>query len=184
MTPVPGWQPLLDAIAAADDPRVRHALQLVADHVVAEVAGDVEGVLATLSDEPGYTVWGSSDSVGPVGRSAVRTFYEALVGSGKNRLDYVLTRVVADAGAVVTEGDFHHVFPGAALAGRVAADVLPDRWYHVAYRALVVWVVGPDGRLSGEDIYAGEAPRVIREISPEELPHLGPATRAAAGAHP
>ncbi|MGQ0464166.1 MAG: nuclear transport factor 2 family protein [Sporichthyaceae bacterium] len=174
----PGWQPLLDAIEAASDPTVRHALQLVADHVVAEVAGDVDGIMATMSADPVYTVWGSSDSVGPVGRDAVRSFYDAMVGTGKNRLDYALTRVVADARAVVTEGDFHHVFSGDVLAGRVEGAE-PGRWYHVAFRALVVWVVGPDGRLSGEDIYAGERPRVIREIEPDELPHLGPATRMA-----
>jgi hypothetical protein len=173
----PGWQMLLDAIETCDDPRTRHCLQLVADHIVAEVAGDIDGVLATLAADPIYTIWGASNSKAPVGGAAVREFYEQLVGSGKNRLDYVLTRVVADRQAVVTEGDFHHVFPGEALAGRVDG-VEPGRWYHVAYRALVVWVVGDGDRISGEDIYSGEVPRVIREISPAELAHLGPADRA------
>lgn len=170
----PGWQLLLDARAAATDERTRHALDLVARHVVAEVAGDVEGVLATLVPEPTYRIWGASSSQGPAGAEQVRGFYDDLVGSGKNRLDYVLTRVVADPDAVVTEGAFHHVYEGSRLAGRVEGDVQPGHWYHVAYQALVVWPVGREGLLLGEEIYAGEAPRVLRRIEPDELPHLGP----------
>lgn len=174
----PGWQPLLDAIAATTDDRVRHALQHVADHVVAEVAGDIDSVLATLVPEPSYRIWGASDSTGPVGSTQVRAFYDNLVGTGKNRLDYELTRVVADASAVVTEGRFHHVFDGASLLGRINADVRPEGWYHVAYQALVVWPIdSASGLLAGEDIYAGEPPVMIREIDPADLPHLGPAGR-------
>jgi hypothetical protein len=175
----PGWQPLVDAIQAATDDRVRHALQLVADHVVAEVAGDIDGVLATLVPEPIYRIWGASSSRGPVGAEQVRGFYADLVGSGKNRLDYEIARVVADPTAVVTEGRFHHVFDGASLVGRVAAEVEVGRWYHVAYQALIVWPVDPtSGLLAGEDIYSGETPTVLREIAPDELAHLGPVARA------
>jgi hypothetical protein len=179
---VPGWQPLLDAIDTAGDDRIRHALELVGRHVVAEVAGDIDGVLATLVPEPVYRVWGASSSAGPVGADQVRGFYESLVGSGKNRLDYVLTRVVADATSVVTEGEFHHVYEGSTIVGRVQVvdgqEPQPGHWYHVAYQCLVVWPVSDDGLLLGEDIYAGDAPRVVAEIQPEELSQLGPVGRS------
>ncbi len=174
----PGRQPLVDAIEAATDDRIRHALHLVADHVVAEVAGDIDGVLATLVPEPVYRIWGASSSRGPIGADQVRGFYDDLVGSGKNRLDYEITRVVADPTAVVTEGRFHHVFDGASLLGRVTTEVEAGRWYHVAYQALIVWPVdAATGLLAGEDIYSGEAPEVVREIQPDELRHLGPTSR-------
>ncbi|MDP9183249.1 MAG: nuclear transport factor 2 family protein [Actinomycetota bacterium] len=173
----PGWQPLIDARDACADPATRQALDLVARHVVAEVAGDIEGVLATLVAEPTYRIWGASSSAGPVGAEQVRRFYDDLVGSGKNRLDYVLTRVVADRTAVVTEGAFHHVYDGRALAGKVAEHVVPGSWYHVAYQALVVWPVSEGGLLLGEDIYAGEPARVLGRIEPDELAHLGPTRR-------
>jgi hypothetical protein len=179
---VPGWQPLVDAIDAAGDDRIRHALELVARHVVAEVAGDIDGVLATLVAEPVYHVWGASSSVGPVGSDEVRRFYESLVGSGKNRLDYVLTRVVADARSVVTEGEFHHVYEGSTIAGRVQVtdgeEPQPGHWYHVAYQCLVVWPVSDHGLLLGEELYAGEIPRIVAEIGPQELSQLGPAGRS------
>jgi hypothetical protein len=119
MSTVAGRQPLMDALAAAEEPRIRHGLQLVADHVVAEVAGDLAGVLATSVAEPVYTIWGASGSQGPVGAAAVRQFYVDLICSGKNRLAYVLSRVVADPTAVVTAGEFHQVFDGASLSARL-----------------------------------------------------------------
>jgi hypothetical protein len=171
----PGWQPLLDAIDAATDARVRHALALVARHVVAEVNGDIEGVLATLVPSPTYRFWGVGTSRSVLdGAGGVRGFYDTLVGTGKNRLDYVLSRVVADAGTVVTEGVIHHVLDGADLTGRVSTPVEAGHWYHVTYQSLIVWPIDPaTGLLTGEEVYLGEEHQVVREIAPAELPHLG-----------
>lgn len=171
----PGWQPLLDAIDAASDPATKHALQLVAEHVAAEVEGDIPRVLATLVPSPTYRFWGVGTNRSVLeGAGQVRGFYDTLVGSGKNRLDYVLSRVVADASTVVTEGVIHHVLDGADLLGRVSTPVAPGRWYHVTYQSLIVWPIDPaTGLLTGEEVYLGEDHTVVREITPHELPHLG-----------
>ena len=175
----PGWQPLLDAIDAATDERVRHALSVVARHVDAEVEGDIEGVLATLAPNPTYRFWGVGTNRSVLdGTAQVRGFYDALCGSGKNRLDYVLSRVVADAATVVTEGVIHHVLDGADLIGRVSTPVEPGHWYHVTYQSLIVWPIDSEtGLLTGEEVYLGEDHTVVREITPGELPHLGRASR-------
>lgn len=174
----PGWQPLLDAIEVATDDRTRHALQLVAEHVVAEVEGDVERLLKTLVPEPTYRFWGAGGRPGFHGEQGVRAFYDHLIGTGKNRLDYVLDRVVADAATVVTDGVIHHVLDGADLVGRVSTEIEAGHWYHVTYRSLIVWPIDPaSGLLTGEEVHLGEDHQVVREIYPEELPHLGLATR-------
>ncbi|HVW32327.1 MAG TPA: nuclear transport factor 2 family protein [Acidimicrobiia bacterium] len=173
---------LAAAVAAATDPVHRRNLEVVLRHITCEVAGDIEGVLATLVPEPTYRIWGASSSPGPRGGAEVRAFYEGLVASGKNRLEYRVSKVVVDDRNVVTEGEFHFVYPGTALAGRHAAHgeaVDPDGWYHVAYQALVVWPVDAgSGLLEGEDIYAGEVPRILARVGPGELAHLGPVSRA------
>jgi hypothetical protein len=171
----PGWQPLLNAIDSATDPGVKHALQMVAEHVVAEVEGDIDRVLATLVPSPIYRFWGVGTNRSALdGPGQVRGFYDTLVGSGKNRLDYVLSRVVADASTVITEGVIHHVLDGADLLGRVSTPVAPGRWYHVTYQSLIVWPIDPaTGLLTGEEVYLGEEHSVVREIAPAELPHLG-----------
>lgn len=180
-----GWQPLLDRIDEETNPLVRRNLEVVAAHVVAEVAGDMDALMATLVDEPAYTVWGSSDSVGPEGHAEVVRWYERLNAAGRNRLDYLIYRVIADEHCVVTEGDFHYAIDGKQLgAGRTEAGdaIAPGVYYLVTHRVTVLWPIDRSGRIEGENIYAGERHRVIRRLSAGELPHLGPRERAGAGA--
>jgi hypothetical protein len=59
-------------------------------------------------------VWGASDSVGPDGHDEVVKWCQALVSGGRNRLDYVLHRVVVDEHTLVT-GDFQYAFLGHEL---------------------------------------------------------------------
>lgn len=180
----PGWQPLVDRIAVETDPIRRRNLEVVARHVVEEVAGNLPALMATLVPEPEYTVWGATDSVGPKGHDAVISWYEALKASGRNRLDYVLHRVVADEHSVVTEGDFHYAIAGTDLTDVSAAEsgeaVTPDGWYLVTHRSLVVWPVNEWGLIEGEHIYAGEYKRVRRALKPGEMPNLGSEQRSRA----
>jgi hypothetical protein len=61
----PGWQLLLDRIESETDPVRRANLEVIARHVVEEVAGNMPALMATLVPDPHYSVWGASDSVGP-----------------------------------------------------------------------------------------------------------------------
>lgn len=178
--PIPGWQPLLDRIASEPDPVRRRNLEAVARHVVEEVAGNLPALMATLAPQPTYTVWGASDSVGPNGRDEVLHWYEELVASGRNRLDYVLHRVVVDEYAVVTEGDFHYAFDGHELDSSQRTEagepITADKRYLVVHRAVVLWPIRSDGLIEGEHIYAGERHRVVRALLEDERPDLGKAS--------
>lgn len=178
----PGWQPLLDRIAAETDPIRRRNLEVVARHVVEEVAGNMPALMATLVPDPEYQVWGATDSVGPTGYDEVVQWYLDLQAADLNRLDYVIHRVVVDEFCVVTEGDFQYAILGRDLAGaaRTEADeeIRPDDYHLVSHRATVLWPITPDGLIEGEHIYAGERHRIQRRLAPGELPHLGPAHRA------
>ncbi|MBA4857491.1 nuclear transport factor 2 family protein [Nocardia farcinica] len=183
----PGWQPLLDRMTAEPDPRRRANLEVVARHVVEEVAGNLPALMATLVPEPEYTVWGASDSTGPSGHDQVVQWYRRLQAAGRNRLDYRIVRVVADENCVVTEGDFQYAIAGRDLdATRTEAgeDVRPDDYHLVSHRATVLWPISPDGLIEGEHIYSGERHRVLRRLAPGELPHLGPAHRAQSDLNP
>jgi len=173
---VPGWQPLLDRIASEQDPIRRRNLEVVGRHVVEEVAGNLPALLATLVPEPKYTIWGASDSLGPNGHDEVLAWYQALVSSGRNRLDYVLHRVVVDEQTVVTEGDFHYAFAGSELdvqTTEAGEPVTPEARYLVTHRAVVLWPVNGEGLIEGEHIYAGERHRVRRALHDDERPELG-----------
>lgn len=172
------WSLLARRVVEEPDPRRRANLAVVARHVEAEVRGDLPALMSTLVAEPVYRIWGASASAGPCGHREVVAHYEAMLPSGKNRLEFEVTRVVADDRSVVTEGTFRHAYRGSTLAARAgSADVEPARWYLVEYRCLVVWPISADGLIEGEDIYAGEAPRIVRSLEAGECPHLGPVDR-------
>lgn len=177
---IPGWQPLLDRMAEEKNPATKAHLEIVARHVIEEVAGNTSALMATLVPEPHYTVWGASESTGPSGYAAVVDWYHRLQAAGRNRLDYVIRRVVADERCVVTEGDFQYAIAGREL-GVAAAEsgepVDPDSYYLVTHRTTVFWPISPDGLIEGEDLYAGERHRVIRRLGDHEQLHLGPLER-------
>ena len=175
-----GVQTLETAIAEATDPVIGRNLRAVAEHIDAEVAGDLDRLMATLVPEPVYHIWGASKSVGPQGFDQVQDNYRALIRSGKNRLAYDVTRVVADTSCVVTEGHFRLAYPGAVLPATALSTgepILDDHWYLVEYKCVVLWPMDTDGRILGEELYAGEAPRVLRHLDDGELPNLGPRGR-------
>lgn len=179
---VPGWQPLLDRLAAESDPVRKRNLEVVARHVVEEVAGNMPALMDTLVPEPEYVVWGATDSVGPTGRAEVTDWYERLQRAGRNRLDYVIHRVVVDEHCVVTEGDFQYAIAGRDLPGVTTTEageaITPDGYHLVAHRTTVLWPVDENGLIEGEHIYAGERHRVLRRLDDGEMPHLGPEERA------
>ena len=171
---------LESAIAAATDPVIRRNLRSVAEHIDAEVAGDLDRLMGTMVREPVYHIWGASKSVGPQGFNEVRDNYRALVRSGKNRLVYDVTRVVADTECVVTEGHFRLAYPGAVLPSTTLSTgepILDDHWYLVEYKCVVLWPVDSSGHILGEELYAGEVPRVVQHLEDGEHPNLGPRGR-------
>ena len=178
----PGWQPLLDRIESERDPVRKSNLEIVARHVVEEVAGNMPALMATLVPDPHYSVWGASDSKGPTGYDEVVDWYRRLQAAGRNRLDYIIRRVVVDESCVVTEGDFHYAIRGRDLGGVGHTEsgevVEPETFYLVTHRTTVLWPISPDGLIQGEDIYSGERHRVIQPLADGESPHLGPVQRS------
>ena len=170
------WRLLAERIEREENPRARANLAQVARHVEEEVRGDVPALMATLTPQPMYFFGGASSSLGPQGYAAVKAHYEALNATGKNRLEFEVTRVVADDETVVTEGVFRHAYSGQTLIDADLGDesVEPGDWYLTEYRALVVWRISPEGLIEGEDIYTGERPRVLSRLARGERSHLGP----------
>ena len=175
------WRLLAERITRETDPRVRANLEIVARHVALEVSGDVEALMKTLVPEPEYRYFGVGFPA-PKGYAEVKASYEVGVEYGTNRLEFELCRVVADAGAVVTEGTFRQAYTGALLqqmGTSYESPVDPDGWYLAEYAAIVVWPIDEGGLIMGENVYFGEKARVVKALAPGEMPHLGPVRRSA-----
>lgn len=173
------WRLLTERLAAETDPVRRRNLEVVARHVVAEVAGDLKALERTLVTDPRYTFWGGDSPRRLGSMEDVRDFYVNNMRVGKSRLAFDVTRVLVDKCTVVTEGVFRHVVEGRFLPGRTLPDggpLDPQTSYLTAYQAIVVWPISPEGLIEGEEIYLGEPHQVQRAVTPDEFPHLGRAT--------
>lgn len=166
-----GAQAIEARLARTTDPRQRGMLEVLCDHIRAEASLDLDGLMATLVDEPAYHLWGSGRDTGPKGRDAVVAYYTGLVTSKRGVLEYDIERIVLDDETIVTEGFIRAFQPGDVA--RAFGYAVPDESAHylVRYRALVIWPFDADGtKLLGEDGYAGIDPEDFQSVEFAELP--------------
>jgi len=157
------WLAVEARMESETNPRVRANLEQVRDHMRAEIQGDHAALMATLTDEPRYHMWGTPVESGPKGWENVSVFYEGMIASGGNRFHFEVDRIVADEHAVVTEGRMRSLMPGAALkaSGVEAVGGYPvdeGERYVAEWQILTVWPIDDDGKIIGEDIYFGSNP--------------------------
>ena len=143
------WRNLEERLARTDNPRHRQMLQTVIDHAKAEANGDVDGLMATLCDDPQYHFWSGGNDWGPKGKEAVRAYYEDFVASGAGFFESYKTRIVVDDDNVVTESVMRQLVPGrvAQQRGYTIPDVDAHLRRHRARRDLLAVrrVVHADG---------------------------------------
>ena len=80
------------------DPRVRRTPDAARGHEVVESAGDIDGLLATLSTTCTITRTGAPiRSTSSQATGGVRAFYERFIASGAGRLQLDIDRLIATA---------------------------------------------------------------------------------------
>jgi hypothetical protein len=160
-------------IAATANPRHRALLQNFREHLVAELAGDVDAIMETQCASPQYHFYGSgAGDFGPKGFDAVRGFYQNIFALGYNKLRYDIDRFIIDDGGLFHEGQMHIVFPGSALrAMGLPCDDLSGN-YVFSYRQAAIFHYDERGVCTGEDTYS-DGP-----LTPERLRKLTPAEEA------
>lgn len=174
-------KPLDERIAETKNPRHLAILRNFREHLLAEIAADVDAIMKTQCAEPRYHFYGAGrGDTGPKGQKQVRAFYQHIFDSGYNKLRYVADRFVVDDRALFHEGQMDIVFPGRALqAMGVPVDDL-DAKYVFSYRQAAIFHYDENGVCTGEDTYSDGTltPDRIRKLTPEEeatLPGVLPA---------
>jgi len=169
------WRKVEERLKTETGARRRRNLETVLAHMKAETAGDLDGLMATITKqhEPHYHAYGTDDPVlNPRGRAAVRQFYTAFVASGAVKLELDVDRLVVDDDAVITEGLMKIAYPGnlLRLMGHAVSD--PDAFYLFRTRMCVVWPMDEDGLVIGEDTYSegdGFAGIAERKLGPGDI---------------
>ena len=149
------WAAVEDRLATETDPVLRRNLEVVLQHMKAEAAGDIDGLLETLSPNPSYHAYGGDDASSPQGRDGVRKFYEDFIASGATKLQFDIDRLVVDKACVLTEGVMRMAWPGATLAARGIPVDDVNAYYLYEARMATLWPFDENGLATGEDTYTG-----------------------------
>jgi hypothetical protein len=171
------WKLVEEKVDAENDPTVRRNLELVLEHMKAEAKGDIEGVVATLTQSPRYLAHDVPDveAMNPHGsKDAIRTFYDlTIIQTGAHQLELNCDRVVADRDSVMTEGLMRMAYPGRTLAAMGIEVDDPEAYYLYETRMSVVWPVDhAEGKLIGEETYTGSdgfAGIADRKLDPKDI---------------
>jgi ketosteroid isomerase-like protein len=171
--PTRTWSAVEARLATETDSKRRRNLEIVLEHMKAEAAGDLDGLMATVSEHAAYHAYGTTErAMNPVGKDEVRTFYENFIASGATRLQFEVDRLVVDDDCVLTEGLMRMAYPGRTLAARGTAVGDPDAYYLYETRMAVLWPFDADGLIIGEDTYTGVdgfAGIAARPLRPEDI---------------
>jgi hypothetical protein len=152
----------------------RHLLMLnrLLQHAMGEAKLDLDLVMSTLCPNPRYIAWGAPADMSPVGREAVRAFYEdTIVKGGQAFLELDMDRVVVDDETIVTEGDFRAIYHGADAATRGFPADDPTAFYLLKLRMLIVWPFDAEGFIIGEESYSAiTTPDFFTKLEASQVP--------------
>jgi hypothetical protein len=159
-------------IAKTTNPRHLLMLKRLLQHTVGESDLDVDSVMATLGPDPRYIAWGAPADLSPVGRQAVRAFYEeTIVKGGQFYLEMDMDRIVVDDDTIVTEGNMRSLYYGADAARRGFPVDDQEAVYLLSLRMLIVWPFDADGFITGEETYSAvTAPDFFTKLDASAVP--------------
>jgi hypothetical protein len=170
--PTKTFRLLEERIANTTNPRHMLMLKRVLDHAVGEAKLDLDLVMSTLAPNPRYVAWGAPADMSPVGRQAVRSFYEdTIVKGGQWFLELEMDRIVVDDDTVVTEGVTRSLYYGADAASRGFPVDDEDGFYLLTLRMLIVWPFDADGFIKGEETYSAvTTPDFLKKVEASAVP--------------
>jgi hypothetical protein len=149
------WRKVEERLTVESDPRLRRNLEVVLEHMKAEAVGDLDRLMATVSEAAHWHAYGSPPENSPESKSTVRHYYEGIIASGIGRLELDVDRLVVDRDCVVTEGTMRMAWPGATLAAvGIAVDDESASYLYEA-RMATFWMFDDQGLVRAEDTYTG-----------------------------
>ncbi len=165
--PKRSWACFEDRIAAEQNPVVKGLITEVSNHMQAEITGQIEPLMETLTAHPVYHFWAFLPEAILEGEVAVRGFYTDMMGRGGEQFEVVTENIIADEGRVVTEGQVKQLYLGEDVIPMLQAagksdvngeKVDPKALYLATVQLITGWPNDGNGKLVGEDIYFAQSP--------------------------
>ena len=175
--PHKSWLPLREKASEIENINHKKLLNEVANHMEAEIKGQLEPLMNTLTAEPVYHFWRVSD-VNMIlnGYEEVSGFYSNMFQNGGEQFEVVTKRIIVNDDGVITEGKVKQVYTKdnlkiMGLTKDTFAEIDNSDLWLSNTQLITVWPSDPDLKLVGEDIYFGENPmETLKPINENEIP--------------
>jgi hypothetical protein len=157
--------------------RQRRMIDVYIEHTTAEVGGDIDRLMATMSPDPRFHIWSEGIDIGPKGWGGIRKMYLHMFATQSNYFEIDIQRLVIDDECMVKEYVQTTLLPGANFMTGPRAEMLrargetadPGAHYLTRGRVLILIPFDAECRMIGEDGYTGGRSTVCK-VSDEELP--------------
>jgi hypothetical protein len=158
--------------AETTDEAEQQMLQVVIEHIEAEMARDVDAVMATLVAEPNFHVWAGGRDIGPKGAEEVRAYYTRFFAGGGAVFESVKERIVVAGRTIAHEGPVRNLLPGQVAKARGYDVPDEDAHYLVRFRNCVWWSFDESLLALGEDSYTTIDLGAWELVPNDELPEV------------
>lgn len=161
-----------ERLAAETNPKRRRNLAMLLTHLKAETRGDIDALVATVTDQSAYVCNYLPVPKSYHGKAGIRQYYNELFSMGSIRDEFDIRTLVVDDDCIVTEGRHRSAIRGEWLRQQGINVPDPGACYLSEMEALVVWPFDAEGYILGEILYA--SPNALtgienRKLDPAEI---------------
>jgi hypothetical protein len=176
LEPLRSLRPIDDLLGATGDPCHRRLLENFREHVVAEVVGDIDRIMATMAPHPVYHSYDSFDASAESdedfvivnGRDETWALYREFIDSGRHIHELDTRRLAVSDWGIAGDGYLYLTEQGSSLLAEGVSGVDAGATYVAASR-FAYFIPYEDGLMAGEDIYRPRSNIRYIKVEPHEM---------------
>lgn len=176
LEPSRSLRPINGLLEATRDPYHRRLLENFREHVVAEVVGDIDRIMATMAPHPVYHSYDSFDASAESGedfvivngRDETWALYRDFIDSGRHVHELDTRRLAVSDWGIAGDGYLYLTEQGSSLLAAGASGVDPGTTYVAASR-FAYFIPYENGLMAGEDIYRPQSNIRYIKVEPHEI---------------
>jgi hypothetical protein len=165
-----------DLIRATGNPYHRRLLENFREHVIAEVVGDIDRIMATMAPHPVYHSYDSfgdsarcdEDYVIVNDREETWALYRDFIDSGRHVHELDTRRLAVSDWGIAGDGYLYLTEQGSSLVAAGVTGIDPGATYVAASR-FAYFLPYEDGLMAGEDIYRPRSNIRYVKVEPHEM---------------
>jgi hypothetical protein len=167
--PAKSLEAIDELLAKTTNPDHRQMLENFKAHLTAEIACDIEGIMATMSPHPRYHPnYPAPDLWHVDGREQNRAMYQKIFDEGSSVIQLEGARLAVADWGIAGDGVQHTIIPGKVMVERGATVDDEDAYYLSSIR-IAFFLPYENGLMTGEDSYRAVGNSTIVKLDPSEV---------------